>query len=399
VVEQTSHVGAAIRTLRLAAGLTQRQLAARANVSLSLLGKVECGDRAATPAFMAAVARALKVPVERLTGQPSPDDRRDEQTHRDIEALREALRHYDLPADRPARPLSELTAEVVDITRLQLKADYRKLAARLPGLIEELTIAAHHTDPTTTETVYGLLVQVYRFTHNMLHRLGYADLAESVEHKLAIAAEHSGDPLAGGLVYLARQHSLKEAGDDTHGLLLMETARTELEDQLRRPTPAALTVYGLLHLSSAYLAARTGDTATTREHLAAAQELTTRLGTGDQVHYGLAFGPAKTVGFQVLAHVELGDGAAALTAAELLTPPNNLTRIDQGFHHINVARAQLMHGDRNGALQALQQARRIAPQQTRLHPIVREITTVLISLHRRANPELTGYASWLGLVN
>ncbi|MGQ0775206.1 MAG: helix-turn-helix domain-containing protein, partial [Pseudonocardiales bacterium] len=99
MVEQISHVGAAIRTLRVAAGLTQRQLAARANVSLSLLGKVECGDRIATPAFMAAVARALKVPVERLTGQPYTDDHRDDQIHRDIDALREALRHYDLPAD------------------------------------------------------------------------------------------------------------------------------------------------------------------------------------------------------------------------------------------------------------------------------------------------------------
>jgi len=58
---------------------------------------------------MTAVARALKVPLERLTGQPYPDSQRDEQTHRDIDALREALRHYDLPADLPARPLTELT--------------------------------------------------------------------------------------------------------------------------------------------------------------------------------------------------------------------------------------------------------------------------------------------------
>ncbi|MGQ0774928.1 MAG: hypothetical protein ACT4NY_11020 [Pseudonocardiales bacterium] len=48
-------------------------------------------------------------------------------------------------------------------------------------------------------------------------------------------------------------------------------------------------------------------------------------------------------------------------------------------------------------LQALQQARRIAPQQTRLNPMVRDITAVLVSLHRRANPELTSYTTWLGL--
>ncbi|MGH3911888.1 MAG: helix-turn-helix domain-containing protein [Pseudonocardiaceae bacterium] len=397
MAEDTFHVGAAIRTLRIAAGLTQTALATRANVSVSLLSKVECADRAATSALMTAVARALRVPVERLTGQPYADDQRDQQIHRDVGALREALRHWDLPADQPARPLSELTADVTDIGRVGRNADYRKLAARLPGLIEELTVAAHQAAPSSAETVYGLLVLVFRQTHALLLRLGYPDLAESVEHKLALAAERSGDPLAGALVYKVRQQSLKEAGDDVYGLRLMDIARAELADEMRRPTPAALTVYGLMHLSSAYMASRTGDAAGTRDHLAAAQELTIRLGTGDQVHYGVTFGPATAVTYQVGTHVELGDAAAALTAAELWAPSSTLPRARQGYHHLNVARARLLHGDRSGSLQALQQARQIAPQQTRLNPVVRDLTAVLVSLHRRANPELTSFANWLGL--
>lgn len=31
--------------------------------------------------------------------------------------------------------------------------------------------------------------------------------------------------------------------------------------------------------------------------------------------------------------------------------------------------------------------------------MVRETTAVLISLHRRANPDLVSYAGWLGLVS
>ncbi|MGQ0773910.1 MAG: helix-turn-helix domain-containing protein, partial [Pseudonocardiales bacterium] len=148
----------------------------------------------------------------------------------------------------------------------------------------------------------------------------------------------------------------------------------------------------------AYLASLTGDAATTREHWAAARELATRLGTSDQVHYGLIFGPANNIRHEVGGNVALGDGAAALAAAEGFAPPRNMSRSGRGIFSLHVARAHLLLGNRDGSLQALQEARRIAPQQTRLHPMVRETVAVLISLHRRANPELTGYATWLGLI-
>ncbi|MGH3913918.1 MAG: helix-turn-helix domain-containing protein [Pseudonocardiaceae bacterium] len=399
MVEDTSHVGATIGMLRKAAGLTQAQLATRANVSVSLLSKVECADRVATHALLTAVARALKVPVERLTGQPYADNHRDEQTHHAIDALRDVLRRYDLPADQPARPVTELTAEVENISRLRRNANYRKLAARLPGLIEELTVAAHQANPATARRVYELLVHVYHAAHTLLHRLGYADLAESVEHKLAQAAEHSDDPLAGGLAQWARAQTFQSAGDYSHGLRLMDTARAGLEDQLHSPTPPALIVIGSLHLRSVTLASRAGDSQATREHLIAARELTARLGTGDQLHYGLTFGPANVTTHEVAANVELGDGAAALVAAEGWSPPSDMPRTRCGHHYLDLARACLIHGDRDGSLRALQQARQIAPQQTRLHPMVRDTAAVLVSLHRRANPELTSFANWLGLVS
>src|SRR5262249_2094400 len=151
------------------------------------------------------------------------------------------------------------------------------------GLLEELTVAAHQADAATAPRVYALLVMTYGAAHFLLQRLGYADLAESVEHKLAMSAEHTSDPLAGGLVHWPRNQTFHTAGAYARGLRLMESARIDLEDELRRPPPAALTVYGSLHLSSAYLASRAGDAATTRDHLTAARDLSVRLGTSDQV--------------------------------------------------------------------------------------------------------------------
>ncbi|CAM3008857.1 helix-turn-helix domain-containing protein [Saccharomonospora xinjiangensis] len=396
----SEHVGGTIRTLRKAAGLTQAQLARRASVSLSLLSTVERGDRAATHALLVSVARALRVPVGRLTGQPYADNHHDAATHAAVDALRAVLRRIDLPGDTPPRPLNDLTVEVATVAALRRDANYRRLSALLPGVLDGLARAAHSSGADAGTAVHRLLVTTYHAAHMMLHRLGFPDLAELVEHRLAAAAEHTGDPLAGALAMWVRAQTSQSAGDYTHGLLLMEHARTRFEDQLRHdPSPAALTVFGNLHLRSVTLASRAGDAHTTRAHLAEARELATRLGGPDQVHYGLTFGAANVTAHETAAHIELGDATAALKAADHWRPSPTMPRTRRGHHHISLARAHLLHGDRHAALTALQRARRIAPQQTRLHPMVRDTTAVLVSLHRRSTPELSDYAGWLGLTH
>jgi hypothetical protein len=55
-----------------------------------------------------------------------------------------------------------------------------------------------------------------------------------------------------------------------------------------------------------------------------------------------------------------------------------------------------MAGDHAAGLRCLEQARRIAPQQTRHHPMVRE-TVLAIAAARRVREELSLFGSWLGL--
>jgi transcriptional regulator with XRE-family HTH domain len=63
-------IGARVAAIRKLRGWTGRELARRASVSYSLLAKVESGAAPATPAFIGAVARALRVDVPKITGQP-----------------------------------------------------------------------------------------------------------------------------------------------------------------------------------------------------------------------------------------------------------------------------------------------------------------------------------------
>ena len=110
--------------------------------------------------------------MERLSGQPYTDTRRDERVHRDVAALRTVLRCYDLPDEVPLRPLEEVAADVAVLARLRAAADYGKLAARLPALLEELIAAAHHVDTACLPHVNALLVAAYHAAHTLTHRLG-----------------------------------------------------------------------------------------------------------------------------------------------------------------------------------------------------------------------------------
>ena len=81
-----------------------------------------------------------------------------------------------------------------------------------------------------------------------------------------------------------------------------------------------------------------------------------------------------------------------MTSSGTGLPPTRL-----GPVHINTAHAQLDLGDRDGAQTSLVQAWNVAPQMARIHPMSREVLRVLISLHRRSNPQLVALAQRAGL--
>lgn len=390
-------VGDNIAVLRKAAGMTQHRLAREATVSHSLLTKVETGDRPASHAFVAAVARALHVPIERVYGQPYDDPA----VPTAVNALRVVLRGYDLPPTGgiPLPSVNELQASVTAMSTLRRNGKYGKLATQLPALIEQLTEAVHTATAADVERLYGLLVSAYYAAHGLAYRLGYADLAESIEHKLIWAAERAGDPLAAGLAQWTRVTTFQSAGDYTRGLRILDAARSSLEDQVDRDHEgAAVTVYGSMHLRAVTLASRAGDATATSDHLAAAKELTHHAPT-DKVHYHVTFGPANLRIHEVAAWVELGEPERAIRQAANFTPPADMPATRAGHHYIDLARAQVLTGNRTETLAALAAAKRIAPEQTQYHPMVRETTRALLTLHRRSNPELTAFTTWLGIEN
>jgi hypothetical protein len=157
-----------------------------------------------------------------------------------------------------------------------------------------------------------------------------------------------------------------------------------------------LSVYGATHLRSAIFAARMPNAASAWAHVDEARECALLLGE-DANHYGLEFGPSNVAIHEVAVAVELYDGAEAVRRAGQVRLPGTVAPVRRGHYFIDLARGFLYNGDRVKSLEALQTARRVAPQQTRNHPMVRETVRMLVELERRRPKALSGFASWVGM--
>ena len=68
-----------------------------------------------------------------------------------------------------------------------------------------------------------------------------------------------------------------------------------------------------------------------------------------------------------------------------------------GHHHVDMARAWLLHGDRTRALAHLNQARRIAPARIRHHPSVRSTVLAIAENDRHVTESLANFARWASI--
>ncbi|MEG8179670.1 hypothetical protein [Nocardia terpenica] len=153
----------------------------------------------------------------------------------------------------------------------------------------------------------------------------------------------------------------------------------------------ALSVWGAAHLAGAVAAARGRRLDVARDHLAEARLIAARLG------HETLFGPANTEIHAVGVELEAGDpGKAALVGSTLTLPP---TVVHSRAGHLwqDVARGWLLTGHPAKSLQALNTARKVAPQQTKLHPSVRETLYGIAATERRRNENLSAFARWAGV--
>ncbi|SDZ46561.1 hypothetical protein SAMN05444365_1206 [Micromonospora pattaloongensis] len=173
------------------------------------------------------------------------------------------------------------------------------------------------------------------------------------------------------------------------------TAAAALKDRADAGEPAALSVWGALHLQLAIVAARQNDAERAYREIEVARRAAERLGE-DRNDYNTEFGPTNVALHEVAVAVELGDAGLALRTAATVDP-SALSPERRGRYLIDIARA---HGQRRnlaGAVEALTQAADVTPEQVAGHPLARGLVADLLRMDQSEDPDLRRLAERLGM--
>ncbi|MFI8104693.1 helix-turn-helix domain-containing protein [Streptomyces sp. NPDC086023] len=386
------HTGARIRRLRRERSLTQSALADLMGVSESLLKKVEQGTRPPSPHVIACAARAMRVQVATVIGQPYVDELRTDRLDVLIRPIREALDVYDLGADPEItpRPVALLSADAEGLLIAVRAGEIRQAATQLPGLIQEVTTAAH---AAPSDELWRLLASTYRSAYDVASKLGYADLSAIALARLEWAAERASSAALGGMYRYFRALTYMREGQyrtgqrlTALGLSIVEQADVGRERDV---------VTGQLHLGAAVMAGRSHDGDAAEGHLTEAGRIAQATGEAATVHY-LAFGPTNVEVHRVSVLAELDEYGQAAQRGRTVVIPREWPASRRSHHYAELARAQMWTNDLEGSFANLLRARKAAPQQARYHQTVRETYAGLEAAHRLLPDSFLSYGTWLG---
>lgn len=385
------HTGARIKRLRLERHLTQRALSDLSTVPYSTLTKTEQGVLPTSPHVIASIARALRVDVADITGQPYATELRADELDVLIRPIREALDVYDLGADPDIRPRAhQLLSDDAEGLLVSVRAgEIKQAAGQVAGLIQEATTAAHLAG--TTEG-WLLLASTYRTAYDVASKLGFGDLATMALSRMDWAAQRGSGAVIGGMYRYMRALTYLRDGQYRTGERLVKLGLDTLEQA--DPGRERDVVTGQLHLGAAVMAGRAQDKARAEDHLGEAGRIADRTGEAVPVHW-LAFGPTNVAVHRVSVLAEVDEYGAAAQAGQSVSFPEGWPASRRSHHYAEVARAQMWTGDIDTAFKNLLSARKTAPQQARYHPTVRETYAGLEAAKRQLPDSFLSYGSWL----
>jgi transcriptional regulator with XRE-family HTH domain len=381
----TTGVGSRVAHLRKLRGLTQAALATRSSYSTDYVKKVERGRVPPSPAFVGSVARALDVDPGYLYGV---EDRTlaEESSAVQLADLRAAVDAWDDP--RPNGPLLSLAManrRLDAIAKQVARTKYAGAAEELAPLLHHLYVLADRAG-SDGDAARAALHDAYRLAATVAGRFRQTDIAAVASERHIMLAPDTSDPLRVAISAFHRSSRYLGLGDYRGGLRVLE----RVQEHLGKPSAVATQV----HLRNAVLFARAGQLDRADEYLTEARAMRQE---GQAPYRGI---DASTLNIDVhwcALPVEALDGTEAVRrGAEVqLSGQSRSERV--GHHHIDQARAWLLHGDRKRCLDELNAARRVAPFNTRHHPSVHETLIALAAADRRRTDSVAGFAKWAGV--
>jgi len=394
-------IGQRVARARRARGLTQLQLANLVGLSHSWLTKAERGERPLDRmSLIVDLARALKVDVTELTGQPyRPDNAKIGTPHSSIPAIRRALLGLsdddavDVPVD-----LTTLRVRSNHANHLRQNAAFGPLGEVLPSLLEDLHSTVAMSVPPDRLLALELLAEACHAARAMLKKLGYLDLAWVAVERAASAANERGDRILMAANSWNRLEVYAAAGATTMALSLALRTIADLDGRREMSSPAQTSLLGMMHLKAGLACAYLGKRQGAWSHMEEAERAARLLG-GDRNDYQTMFGPTNTLIHKIGVSVEFGDGGHALKLAQSVNLSFLASQERRARFHLDIARAHVQVRHYDGAARSLVASDRAAPEYLRNHPLARELVNSMMRRARRAiSGDLRGLASKLGVV-
>jgi transcriptional regulator with XRE-family HTH domain len=391
--------------IRRRRGLSLDLVAGFAGVSAPYLSMLERGQRGFNRrGLIEDLSEALGCSVADLTGQPYlAVDRQSADAAATIPGVGGVLHDTtldDVP-DVPARPLPELVLAAAQANAYADDARYAMAGQGLGAVLAELHVLAATGDSEQRQAALVALAEACMVAYCLAYRIGHADLAVMAARRGFDAASRAERPDLVGMLAMSRTVALMRVGARRRAASVCADVLGEIS-ALPGPTPNDTTVAearGILHLTSALVAARDRRTGDVDTHLAEARSLAVH--TGERNHLRYHFGPTNVAGWELSIAAENGGGPDA--AERFTTAATDLSvlgsRCREGYVRFALARCWAQaEGSRDGeALRALDTADRLAPVVVRNDPIARDLVVILGRRARRQVWELDSLRNRFGV--
>jgi len=386
---QTTDIGARLREVRKRRGLSQRELATAAGVSISLIRKLEQGQVTGTRMETARrLAIALRVPTTNLLAHDS--HRADEATIDQWAAVRAAL---DAP---PAtvideEPTADGVAKALAATRPLLDdLALGSLAALLPPLLRDAD-ALTGTD-RQTRTVQARTLQLTGWLLTQTHQ--YQAASDALDRALDVA----GDRLDGAATINTRCWLLLRQGLFDECATLATQWADDIEPRMSRATPTELASWGWMLLRVAAASVRDNRPGDAADALKFARAASVAMGREDVVDaLGVrTFGPA-TVTQHAVEHAGIGDRPDRVLSLAEGMPTGRLSAANRGRHRLNVADAHVRLRDYGSAVAVLRGVHEAQPEWLVQQRYARDIVGRVVGKRRTLTPEMRALADAVGV--
>lgn len=384
-------LGERLQSVRKRRGLTQRELAEASGISLSLIRKIEQGERSdVRNETLRKLAIGLHVHTSDLQVRADAEYA-DAETVTEWEPVRRAVAGHTPPRDPDNKvTLSGMQTDLNRLRSLVAQNQYGEVASELPHLLAD---------------VEGLPEEDIRTMHSRLLNLAGWMLIQCRQFDAA-------DPTLDQAIDLAQDRIEAAAAIDTKLWGYLRQGRLEetralaihwaddIEPRFSRATAVELSLWGRMWLRVANAAVRDNRPGESEDALSMARAAAHRIGREVYADHSTAktFGPVSVAHICAESHVldERPDKTLAIaerTPADILHP----TAANRLRHRLDVANAHTQLGDHGRAIHEMRQVCQIAPSWITQQRYGRDILGRIIEKRRTLTDEMRELADLVKL--